>query len=291
MSAAALPGAGSARQPRLARAALGLAIAAWAFAASAASAEAPTPGTRYLVVGASARAPAAIAERARELADAAPGGGLVATTADCGDARPIFVWAAAVADSPAAAQQALAKLRERVPDAWVRRCEVRPGSLLALGVAAVDGSIAAVPADAVNWRDADRVSAVLALRGPGVPGVLVLQRIYVATPDDALEGRRTRVLLPRDGAAPKVLLEDCGGARDAVRTAAWLALACDTEQAADHVLHTVHAFSAGGAEVLTVPHCREPRIVEPATLHCRAEAVDPQGRLRLWDSTPQPMRQ
>lgn len=263
--------------------------AALAVAAATAAAQA-SPAERYLVIGASAATPAVIAHRAKALADAAPAGGLVATTADCGDRRPVFVWVAVVAESPAAAQAALAQLRERVPDARIRRCTPRPGSLLALGVPVVDASIAQVPADAVNWRDADRVSAVLAMSGPGEPAFLVLQRVHVATPDDPLEGRRTRVLLPRAGAAPKVLLEDCGGARDAVRSPQWLALACDSEQAADHILHTVHAFSADGVEVLTVPRCREPRLVGPATLQCRAEAVDAQGRLRLWQHTPQPMR-
>ena len=258
--------------------------------AGATAAAQAAPADRYLVVGASAGSPAIIAHKARALADAAPGGGLVATTADCGDRRPVFVWVASVAESRDAAQAALAQLRQRVPDAWLRRCAPRPGSLLALGVPAVDASIAEVPADAVNWRDADRVSGVLALRGPGEPAFLVLQRAHVATPDDPLEGRRTRVLLPHAGSAPKVLLEDCGGARDAVRTEQWLALACDSEQAADHILHTVHAFSANGVEVLTVPRCREPRIVGTATLQCRAEAVDAQGRLRLWQHTPQPLR-
>jgi hypothetical protein len=266
--------------------ALGLALAV----AGAGAAAQAAPAERYLVIGASTGSPAAIAHKAKALADAAPGGGLVATTADCGDRRPVFAWLAAVADSPADAQAALASLRARVPDAWLRRCTPRPGSLLALGVPAVDASIAQVPADAVNWRDADRVSAVLAVRGPGDPSSLVLQRVHVATPDDPLEGRRTRVLLPRAGSAPRVLLEDCGGARDAVRTEQWVALACDSEQAADHILHTVHAFSADGVEVLTVPRCREPRIVPPATLQCRAEAVDAQGRLRLWQHTPQPLR-
>lgn len=261
-----------------------LALAGANAAAQASSAE------RWLVIGASANTPGVIAHKAAALADAAPGGGLIASSADCGDRQPQFVWIAAVADSQSAADAALAALRERVPGARVRRCTPRPGSLLALGVPAVDASIAHVPADAVNWRDADRVSGVLALRGPGEPAALVLQRVYVATPDDPLEGRRTRVLLQRAGAAPKVLLEDCGGARDAVRSALWIALACDSEQAADHVLHTVHAFSADGVEVLTVPRCREPRITGPATLQCRAEAVDAQGRLRLWQITPQPMR-
>jgi hypothetical protein len=258
-------------------------------ASATALAQAPS-AERYLVVGASAGTPAAIAHKAKALAEAVPGGGLVATTADCGDRRPVFVWLATVADSPAAAKAALTQLRERVPDASLRRCTPRPDSLLALGVPAVDASIAQVPADAVNWRDADRVSGLLDLRGPGDPAFLVLQRVHVATPDDLLEGRRTRVLLPRAGATPKLLLEDCGGARDAVRTEHWLALACDSEQAADHILHTVHAFSADGVEVLTVPRCREPRLVGPATLQCRAEAVDAQGRLRLWQHTPQPMR-
>jgi hypothetical protein len=258
-------------------------LALWV--ASAAAVAHAAPGERYLVIGASDASPAVIARRAQALADAAAaagdGHGLVLSTADCGDRRAVFAWVAVVADSIAAAQAALVRLKGRVPDAYVKRCIPRPGSLLALGVPAVDASIADVPDDAVNWSDADRVSSVLLLVGSGTAAGLVLQRHYVAVADDPLEGRRARVLLVQPGAAPQTLIDDCGGAQRAVLSRGWLALTCDSEQAADHVLHTVHAFTAAGAPVVEVPRCRQPRFTGVDTLQCQTEAVDAQGRLRL----------
>lgn len=260
------------------RAVLSSVALAAAAAAAAVPAMAAAGSVRWLVVGASDATPGGIAQRARALAATGPDGGLVVSTADCGDPRAVFAWAAEVADTPEAARATLARLKDRVPDAYVKRCAVRAGSLLALGVPAVDASIADVPADAVNWSDADRISAVRTL---DAQTRLVLQRYRAAVPDDPLEGRRTRVLLVRAGAAPLPLLDDCAGLAGAVAAAGWVALACDSEQAADHVLHTVHAFTDTGERVAEVPRCRTPRLVMGERLLCQAESVDAQGRLKL----------
>ena len=248
-------------------------------ASATASAETPAAaGTRWLVVGASEATPGAIAKRARALDETGAGQGLVLSTADCGDARPVYAWAAEVANDFEPARAALARLRQRVPDAFIKRCNLRPGSLLALGLPAVHPSIAEVPADAVNWSDADRISAVRVL---GAELSLVLQRYRAALPDDPLEGRRTRLLLVRWGAAPRPLVEDCAGLASAVAGHGWLALACDSEQAADHVLHTVHAFSDSGERVAEVARCRAPRLSADDLLLCQSESVDATGKLKL----------
>ena len=211
-------------------AAVAVAVAAllgWAVPAAASAEASAAAGMRWLVVGASDPSPGGIAKRARALAEAGAGAGdgLILSTADCGDARPVFAWAAEVATAAEPAQAALARLKARIPDAYIKRCNVRAASLLALGLPAVDKSIADVPADAVNWSDADRVSAVRTL-GSGLS--LMLQRYRAALPDDPLEGRRTRLLLLSLGAAPRPLVEDCAGLASAVSGQGWLALACDT---------------------------------------------------------------
>lgn len=244
----------------------------WAETTAAAS-------TRWLVLGASEATPGAIAKRARAMAEEAGAGqGLVLSTADCGEPRPVYAWAVEVTNDFEPARAALTQLRRRVPDAFIKRCAVRAGSLLALGLPAVHPSIAEVPADAVNWSDADRVSAVRQL-SPALS--LVLQRYRAALPDDPLEGRRTRVLLVRAGAAPRPLVEDCAGLASAVAGHGWLALACDSEQAADHVLHTVHAFSDSGERAAEVARCRAPKLAADDQLLCQSESVDANGKLKL----------
>lgn len=259
-----------------------LALLTASAAAAGASASAPTAGAapvvRWLVIGASDATPVGIARRAKALSASGAGEGLVLSTADCGEPRPVFAWAAEVARDPESARSALARLKPQVADAYVKRCAVRAGSLLALDLPAVDPSIAEVPDDAVNWTDRDRVSERRTL-GPALG--LVLQRYRTAVPDDPLEGRRTRLLLVRPGAAPALLLDDCAGLAAAVAGHGWLALACDSEQAADHVLHTVHAFSDTGEPAAAVPRCRQPRLPGGNKLVCQGESVDASGRLRL----------
>lgn len=296
--AGAAPGAGRSAARKLLRtvARAGAPLALLLAAAAAARAASPdAPPLRYLVVGASDASPGALARRARPLAEAGQaagdGPGLLLSSADClaprGRAAPVYAWAAAVADSAAQAEAVLARLRPRVPDAYVRRCQPRPGSLLALGLPAVHPSIAGVPEDAVNWTDADRLSRVLPPPAAGGPALL-LQGWYDPQPEDPLEGRRRRVLLLPAGGAPQTLRDDCGGvgAPGSVAVAAgWLALACDSGQAAEWTLHTVHVFSADGRPVAEVAQCRRPRLVAPATLRCQAETVDADGRLRLAPRT------
>lgn len=117
---------------------------------------------------------------------------------------------------------------------------------------------------------------------------LMLQRYRAALPDDPLEGRRTRLLLLGPGAAPRPLVEDCAGLASAVSGQGWLALACDSEQAADQVLHTVHVFTDTGERVAELPRCRTPRLVKGDRLLCQSESVDAQGRVRACPATSCP---
>jgi hypothetical protein len=253
-----------------------LAAATWA--AAACGQPAPAAGEQFLVIGASDPSPQRIAVRAQELAKASGRPGLVVQVADCGDARQLFAWSAAVTPSASEAQQALAQLQRAAPDAYVKRCKVRPASLLALRVPAVDPSIARVPARAVNWSDEDRISSVVPL---GSAGSAVLVRRYEAAADDPLEGRRTRVALAAGGGELVTLAEDCPGASQFVRGGTWLAFACDSEQAADHVLHTVRAFDDSGAPGGTLARCRLPAITASGMLACQGEEVDASGQLKL----------
>ncbi len=258
---------------------------AWLGYLATAAAAVAAPSARWLVVGASDPTPAGIVERAKALSAAGEGAGLIVANRDCVPPRAGYVWAAATTDSPEAAAAALARLETRIAGARIERCTVRTPSLLALGIPAVDASIVDVPANAVNWTDADRMSALLPIHGGAAGVLLVLQRRYVADPDDPREGQRTRVLRVPPGQAPRALLDDCGGPTWAAASRHWLAIACESEQAADQPLHTVHVFTADGTPATAVAHCRDPRLVSRSTLRCRAESVDAEGRLHLAPKT------
>jgi hypothetical protein len=276
-------------KPHLPERRIGAALAALGWLAGLGLAGAvAAPVERYLVVGASEPTAAGIVQRAKPLAAAAAaagdGPGLIVSTADCEKGHPRYVWTVALFDSASAASAALARLRTRLADAYVRRCLVRPDSLLALGIPAVDSSIADVPSNAVNWRDADRVSALLPVKGDAGETRWVLLRRHVGGADDPREGRRTSVLRLPPGGQAQTLLDDCGGAAEAVAPRDWFALSCESEQAADQVLHTVHVFTRDGATVTRVVRCREPRL-DAATLQCSVESVDAGGRLHLAKKT------
>ena len=170
---------------------------------------------------------------------------------DCGDAKRMYVWAAAVTTSAERAQTRLEQVRQMVKDAYIKRCIVKAGSLLELRVSAVDPSIADVPTDAVNWEDEDRVSEERQLADGRT---LVIVRRYVQSPNDPLEGRRERVMLASSKGEKKVLTENCIGTAHMAATAGRVAFDCAREQAADQILHVTLAFDDAGGKLAEIEH-------------------------------------
>lgn len=231
----------------------------------------------WLLVGASDTSAAALAQRAKPLAAKLPGG-LLIQTHDCGEPKNVFAWVAELADTAGAAQGALTSVRPVAPDAYFKRCDVKPGSLLALRIDAIDPSIADVPATAVNWRDEDRVSTVRALADGRS---LLVTRYFADDPNDPLEGRRERVSVI-DAAGGRVLLqEQCVDAGRASVQRGDLVFQCAREQAGVELLHSVLAFDAAGHKVAEIVHCRNPRWQGERAIVCDEESVDADGRLKL----------
>jgi hypothetical protein len=244
-----------------------------------ASTNAPLEGqnTVWLIVGASDASPAGIVKAAKGLAPRSPGA-LVFQTSDCGDKRNVFGVALKVSDSEEGAKAALQNARAVVKDAYVRRCAVVPRSLLALGFSAVDPSIAAVPDDAVNWDDSDRVSSAIKL--PDGRDV-VARRIFVDDPEDPLEGRRVRVILVSGPGKGKVLNDDCMNPENFKLRDGLLAFQCAGEEAGDQLLHFVLVFDKDGKRLANVDTCRNPSFPDDSTVLCSEESVDAKGRLKL----------
>jgi len=233
---------------------------------------------RYLVVGASDSSPQKIVVRATDLEKRTRVKGMIFQVADCGERRALFGWASKLVETTEQAQKELASLKAAVPDSFIKKCHVKPGSVLSFGLPAVDPSIGQVPVSAVNWSDADRVSTVIRL---GNAGTLALVRYFRDDPNSPLEGRHSRVQFAKDGGELKTLAEDCTGVATAVHTAKLIAFACESEQAADNILHTVRVFSVSGSDVGSFPRCRKPTLVEPDLMRCDAEEVLPDGSLKL----------
>ena len=231
----------------------------------------------WLVVGASDPSPAVIARKAKALS---PGrtGSVVFATRDCGDKRNVFGWAAEVAVSPEAAQAALSRVKPAIKDAYLKRCVVRAGSLLALGLPAVDPSVADVPEDAVNWTDEDRVSSATPLADGRV---VVVTRYFVNDPNDEVEGKREKLSVVAQSAKPLTLLDPCLSASAVSVRAQQLAFTCAREAAGDYQLDSTFVFGADGKQILEVPQCTKPKWISDQVLSCSEQSVNADGELKL----------
>jgi hypothetical protein len=233
--------------------------------------------TLWLVVGASDPSPAGIAHVAKRLAPKSSGA-LTFQTADCGEKRNVFGVALETVDSQDLAKAALERWRGVVKDAYIKRCAVVPGSLLALRFPVVAPSIADVPDDAVNWGDSDRVSTAVRLSDGRE---LVTERFFMNDPEDSLEGRRVRVLFAGGTAKGKVLSDDCASPEQFAVRDGLLAFQCAGAEAGDQLLHTVLVFDSSGNQVAKIESCRKPTFPDAATVACSEESVNAKGRLKL----------
>ena len=242
------------------------------------SAVQPALGERlWLVVGASDPSAAGIAKKAHLLARNAPTG-LVVRTGDCGDLKSVFAWVSEVATSAEGAQAALSRLKGIVRDSYVKRCDTRPGTLLSLRMSAVDASIADVPENAVNWEENDRISTALPLPDGRA---IVIVRSYVPIADDPLEGRRERVVLVEASDARRVLEESCHNPGPMATRDGRIAFHCASEQAGNHLFHTVVVFDGTGKKLTEILRCRNPKWSGDSDIECEGESVGPDGRLIL----------
>lgn len=228
----------------------------------------------WLVIGASDATPAGIAHKAKGLAN---GEGLIIQTSDCGDSKNVFAWAAKIEAREAAAEKELNEIKNLPDDAYVKKCEVKPGSLLAYRVPAVDASIAEVPANAVNWSDEDRVSSVKPLPDGRA---IIIARYYEPDKEDPLEGRRVRVSLADRSGKIRQLEKNCIQAAGFKSRGGNVAFQCAREEAGNYLLHSVLVFDNEGRKRKELSHCRNPYF-SGSYLWCQAESVKADGTLQL----------
>ena len=237
------------------------------------------PVSQWLVIAGSDKAVQPALRTKQKLSPSWPEVAIVASS-DCKDLRAgLFLTVVGTFNSKDRAASVLGKVREQVPDAYLRECRPYEESRIQLGVSLIDPSIEKVPQDAVNWTDEDRVSEVVKLPGGGYLWIL---RRYEADEEGPREGRRESMLVFANKPEAAMLLEaDCTDPSYA-RIADWIALSCARESALDNLLHQTAIFDMrSGKTVHSVSRCRNPEFVSPTELVCQAEAVDKRGRLRL----------
>ena len=113
-------------------------------ALSCAAAQPASAITIWIIAGPTDPTASGIAKKAEPLYRSFPDG-FVIQTADCGDNQNVFMWIGATANADKPALAARLRVRQVVPDAYMRPCKVRPGSLLELRTSVVDRSIGQRP--------------------------------------------------------------------------------------------------------------------------------------------------
>jgi hypothetical protein len=217
----------------------------------------------WLVVGASDRTPGGIARQSKALSPGFPGG-FVVQTSDCGAAQTTFVWVAEATPSREAAEQALQRLRIVVKHAYLKRCDARPGTLLALRVNAVDTSVAEMS----DWgfAEEDGVSSVHPLRD----GRLIVIPRSFELPDTDPAGIREPVFIVSPPAGDReLLLQNCTYPAHFITQGDLLAFDCAPEVFADYLVYAVFVFDKVGRRLAHIRRCRYPQWSGDGVIACR----------------------
>jgi hypothetical protein len=229
----------------------------------------------WLVIGASDPTPEGIAKKWKRCGTSS---GITVQSSDCGDSKNVFAWVPKIETSAEAARQSLKAVKSSLQDAYIKRCRIRPDSLLSFRENAVDLSIADVPSTAVTWDYADRVTTVQPLSGPWH---IIISRYYDGSSiEDPLEGRRERVILVGKERA-RHTLEPCMTPENFAVGEGTFAYQCTVGQAGDELLHKVVVYTMAGGKSREVMHCRNPQFPNGKTVACEIEEVNAEGILRL----------
>lgn len=236
--------------------------------------------TVWLVIGASGKSLVSLIEAKQRLIRDWPQATIMVTD-DCVNVKPgFFVLAAEVASSKVQAQQAVTKLRQLVPDAYLKQCDILDKSRLAMRIPLVDSSIEKVPADAVNWGDEDRVTELILLNNTDF---LIVQRVFDPGDTGFREGRQQKILFFRDDPNKSILLNsDCWDFGGLYYHYPFLAFHCADQVAGDYLIHKceVHRLEPPG-KIFQKLYCRNPVLLGDKRLRCEEEAVDAEGELSL----------
>ena len=231
----------------------------------------------WLVVGASDPSPVGIAQQAKALSRFYSGGSVVQTS-DCGESNNAFAWVLEATPTANEAQIRLSRLRARVKDAYVKPCDVQPGTLLAFAESAVDRSIADVPKAFTSWADGDRVSSAYPLADGRT---LLVLRYFMKGDDSPLEGRHARIVLASSYTIPELLQDDCADAGGFAAHRGFVTFHCGDRFSDGHLLHAVSVFDKDGKRRAYIRSCRDPTWSGDAAVDCWTETVTADGRLEL----------
>jgi hypothetical protein len=234
--------------------------------------------TKWLAVVSTSRSVAQAVAGAKRLRTSS---GRITTVAssDCANLKPgLYFSVAGIFNDNDAARRKAAEARKAVHDAYARSCEPKPGSRVQFAMDAIDESILDAPPDVATWDDTDLLSEV---RAAGAVHVWI-RRQYVKDLKDLRESRRTSIyLFKNDPSLAAKMTSDCAGAEIVVADRN-IALTCARGPAGDDTFHQIQVLDINvGRTMRTVERCRSPKFVTAGELACQAEAVGPDGVLKL----------
>ncbi len=172
--------------------------------------------------------------------------------------------------------------KSKIKDAYARKCQIKNKGMLDLGLPVIHPSIEKVPDSAVNWDDSDRVSELKHVAGLGY---FLVERHYMSNDPGMTEGRLQSIYYFKIDSKQKLLLQrHCWDFNNVKNENNYFVFHCATEMAADHFMHSSFVYDAKILKLIHVSeYCRNPELIKPNSMRCKAESVNANAELILKD--------
>lgn len=198
----------------------------------------------------------------------------IVASSDCSNLKP-NLYLIAVSNGT----RQLASVRDRVPDAYVRACNLRGQSVIKTKLDAIDPSFAEVREEPVNWSSPDTVAKIA---GRTLRKELIILRPYhVLALEDPREGLRNAIdILQPENPNLFRLVADCTYPHLSL-DGDMLAVACAKSSVAEQPLYQTKVFNLVDRKLVrTIEKCAAPKIsAHPRMVSCEIQIIGKDGVL------------
>lgn len=205
----------------------------------------------------------------------------VISSNDCTNLKPgLVLYVADKVHNKADAKKALNKAKALVPDSYLRKCNIKPNSLLSNGFSYIHDSLFKLPEDTISWTFDDVMSELVPLN-ENIS--FLVEKKFNGDINDEVEGRQSALYyVEPNSTKPKLILNQCWDFASPSQKNKLLVFQCMTGMAANHYIHTVYAYNITQNNIsFKKEFCQQSSIKNEKLIACLEESVDANGELKL----------
>ncbi|RDH85991.1 MAG: hypothetical protein DIZ80_00525 [endosymbiont of Galathealinum brachiosum] len=204
----------------------------------------------------------------------------VISSNDCTNLKPgLVLYVSQLSNDNSAAKKALKETKTRVPDAYLRKCDIKENSLLSKHYSFIHSSIFNLPDDVINWSFDDMKSELVSLNDNSS---FLIEKQFNGDINNEVEGRQSVIyFINKNSTNKQLILKQCWDFKATDQNKQLITFQCMTGMAANHYIHTVYVYNINKNNILyKKEYCQQANFKDDSQLSCLEESVDEMGELK-----------